>query len=84
MAIHYLMNVANPPLVPNLQAVRRSFPGHVEATNINGYDVRFLNDEYELRAISKRNRFSGNQQSVGELLRGLCILWKSRKQLATR
>lgn len=70
MAIHYLMNVANPPLVPNLQAVPRSFPGHVEVTNINGYDVRFLNDESELRAISKRNRLSGNQQSVGELLRG--------------
>ncbi|BCR87706.1 uncharacterized protein ACHE_40270A [Aspergillus chevalieri] len=78
MAIHYLMNVANPPLVPNLQAVPRSFPGHVEATNINGYDVRFLNDESELRAISKRNRLSGNQQSVGELLRGFFAYYGTR------
>lgn len=78
MAIHYLMNVTNPPLVPNLQAVPRSFPGHVEATNINGYDVRFLNDESELRAISKRNRLSGNQQSVGELLRGFFAYYGSR------
>lgn len=52
MAIHYLMNVANPPLVPNIQAVPRSFPGHMKATNINGYDVRFLNDESEPRKIS--------------------------------
>lgn len=77
MVIHYLMNVAHPPLVPNLQIVQRSFSGHMEVANVNGHEVHFFNDESELRAISKRNRSSGNQQSVGELLRGFFAYYGS-------
>lgn len=77
MVIHYLMNVVHPPLVPNLQIVQRSFSGHMEVANVNGHEVRFFNDESELRAISKRNRSSGNQQSVGGLLRGFFAYYGS-------
>lgn len=77
MVIHYLMNVAHPPLVPNLQIVQRPFSRHMESANVNGHEVRFFNDESELRAISKRNRFSGNQQSVGGLLRGFFAYYGS-------
>lgn len=78
MVLHYLMNVAEPPLIPNLQAAQRSFSRHVENANVNGYSVHFFNDEYELRAISKRNGSFGNRQSVGELLRGFFAYYGSR------
>lgn len=78
MVIHYLMNVANPPVIPNLQVVQRPFSGHVEIANVDGYDIRFFNDERELRAISKCKGPSGNTQSVGELLRGFFAYYGGR------
>lgn len=78
MVLHYLMNVVEPPLIPNLQAAQQSFSGHVENANVNGQNVSFFNDEYKLRTISKRNGVFGNQQSVGELLRGFFAYYGSR------
>lgn len=71
MVIHYLINIVNPPLISNLQINYRPPPsGHKEVTTVDGYDVRFFNDEAEIKARAKLNPVFGNRQSVGELLRG--------------
>ena len=45
MVLHYLMNVANPPVIPNLQHLARSQDGWAGKTDIElfeGFDIRFL------------------------------------------
>lgn len=83
MVIHYLMNIANPPVIPNLQT--ESLPsGHIQAAKVNGYTVRFFDDEAQLRAMSKRNEEKKNRQSVGELLCGFFAYYSMRKPNSTK
>ena len=79
MAIHYLMNVAQPPVLPNLQTVEGLASGHIEVAHVDGHAVRFFNDEAELRAMSKRKGPWKNTQSVGELLCGFFAYYSMRK-----
>ncbi|KAK6819939.1 hypothetical protein RU639_006970 [Aspergillus parasiticus] len=78
MVIHYLMNVVNPPLVPNLQLLGRLSPRHFSTTGPNKYDIRFSKNETELRRRAWYNMTSGNRQSVGELLRGFFAYYGSQ------
>ncbi|KAL1856110.1 hypothetical protein Plec18167_000267 [Paecilomyces lecythidis] len=71
MVIHYLMNVAHPPVIPNLQIdYRPSASSRKSPTTVSGYDVRFFNDEEAIRNIARTRGFSRNHQSIGELMRG--------------
>lgn len=76
MVLHYLVNIAQPPVCPNLQ---RSAPQptdlaaleqFVKETTVNGYNVRFWRNEQEIMQAAQAGRLSQNRQSVGELLRG--------------
>ncbi|OGM41260.1 putative zinc finger protein [Aspergillus bombycis] len=78
MVIHYLMNVVDPPLVPNLQLLGQLSPRHSSTTGPNKYDVRFLKNETELRRRAWYNMAYGNRQSAGELLRGFFAYYGSR------
>ncbi|GAB1197286.1 hypothetical protein APSETT444_006579 [Aspergillus pseudonomiae] len=78
MVIHYLMNVVNPPLVPNLQLLGRLSPTHSSTTGPNKYDVHFLKNETELRRRAWYNMAYGNQQSAGELLHGFFAYYGSQ------
>lgn len=78
MVIHYLMNVVDPPLVPNLQLLGGLSPRHSSTTNPGKYDIRFFKNETELRRRAWYNRTYGNRQSVGELLRGFFAYYGSR------
>ncbi|KAI4655599.1 hypothetical protein J4E93_000313 [Alternaria ventricosa] len=76
MVLHYLVNVAQPPVCPNLQ-LAVPLPSDTVAleqffknTTIAGYQVRFWRNEPEIIQAAQAGRLSQNTQSVGELLRG--------------
>jgi terminal uridylyltransferase len=76
MVLHYLVNIAQPPVCPNLQ---HSIPqpkdiGQLENffkdPTVGGYTVRFWRNEQEIMQAAQSGQLSQNRQSVGELLRG--------------
>lgn len=75
MVLHFLANIASPPVVPNLQhAWRRLQQGSLSAENpetslVDGCDIRFWDDEKEITRLASQGALSQNQQQIGELLR---------------
>jgi terminal uridylyltransferase len=76
MVLHYLVNVAQPPVCPNLQL---SIPQPKDLNQletffkdptIGGYTVRFWRNEQEIIQAAQLGQLSKNRQSVGALLRG--------------
>ena len=75
MVLHYLVNIAQPPLVPNLQLAWRpprhgSWTTALNETTVDGYDVRFWRSEEEILDLARRGMLTHNQETVGSLLRG--------------
>ncbi|KAH6671828.1 caffeine-induced death protein-like protein [Halenospora varia] len=76
MVLHYLVNVAQPFVCPNLQAIQKAppqylSPAEIEArTTCNGCDVRFWRNEAEIKNLAERKLLNHNHDSVGHLLRG--------------
>lgn len=79
MVLHYLVNVAQPAVCPNLQlsSHRNQSPQdlqtlerYCEETIIDGYHVNFWRNEGEIMREAQMNRLTANRQSVGALLRG--------------
>jgi terminal uridylyltransferase len=77
MVLHYLVNIAYPPVCPNLQlsapppngdaaALERYF----KVTTIAGYSVHFWKDEEQIVQAAAAGRLTQNTQSIGGLLRG--------------
>jgi terminal uridylyltransferase len=76
MVLHYLVNIAQPPVCPNLQ---HSIPqpkdlsqleNFFKGPTIGGYTVRFWRNEQEIMQAAQSGQLSHNRQSIGELLRG--------------
>ncbi|RMJ24838.1 Caffeine-induced death protein [Aspergillus sp. HF37] len=84
MVIHYLMNVASPSLIPNLQAICRQYPGRISTATVNGCEIQYYSDETALRGRAVYNAKFGNRQSVGELLRGFFAYYGSFRRDALR
>ncbi|TVY81984.1 Terminal uridylyltransferase cid1 [Lachnellula suecica] len=76
MVLHYLVNVAQPFVCPNLQAVNKDPPPYlppaeIEARSVcNGCDVRFWRNEAEIKNLAEKKMLNHNHDSVGMLLRG--------------
>ncbi|MCJ1300438.1 Zinc finger, CCHC domain-containing protein [Hypocenomyce scalaris] len=75
MVLHYLINIAQPPLVPNLQLAWRppqqgSWTTALDETTVDGYDVRFWRSEREIQDLARRGMLTHNRETVGSLLRG--------------
>ena len=73
MVLHYLMNVAQPPVIPNLQRTPRALDDTSPENDkvIDGYVVRFWRDENDIRRIVASGRLRQNRtDTVGSLLRG--------------
>lgn len=71
MVLHYLMNVARPPVIPNLQALAKiddSWYPDKPIELFEGFDIRFLRDPKEIE--DARAMMPKNVESTGELLRG--------------
>ncbi|KAH7400724.1 hypothetical protein DE146DRAFT_653720 [Phaeosphaeria sp. MPI-PUGE-AT-0046c] len=76
MVLHYLVNIAKPPVCPNLQ---HSVPQPKDVNQletffkdpeISGYKVRFWRNEQEIMQAAQSGQLTQNRQSIGELLRG--------------
>ncbi|PSS12250.1 hypothetical protein M430DRAFT_106911 [Amorphotheca resinae ATCC 22711] len=89
MVLHYLVNVAQPFVCPNLQLLHRDPPSYlppaeIEArTTCNGRDVRFWRNESEIRNLSSRGMLNHNHDSIGVLLRGFFEYFAQGGQMTT-
>jgi len=76
MVLHYLVNIAQPPVCPNLQHAIPSPKDVAQLENffkdpvVSGYTVRFWRNEQEIIQAAHSGRLSLNRQTVGALLRG--------------
>ncbi|KAF4622744.1 hypothetical protein G7Y89_g14281 [Cudoniella acicularis] len=76
MVLHYLVNIAQPFVCPNLQSINKDPPHYlppaeIEArTTCNGCDVRFWRNEAEIKNLADRKMLNHNHDSIGLLLRG--------------
>ncbi len=73
MVLHYLMNVANPPVIPNLQYLAKtedSWNPDRPIELFEGFDVRFVQDHQGLQDIQQEMLANRNRESAGQLLRG--------------
>ena len=71
MVLHYLMNVARPPVIPNLVHLARVEDSWRENPTVDlfeGCDVRFVKDPQQLEDV--RGQMSPNRDSIGSLFRG--------------
>ncbi|KAI9786252.1 MAG: hypothetical protein M1839_007663 [Geoglossum umbratile] len=72
MVLHYLLNVASPPVLTNLQHAwefsEREFL--LDGGLCEGYNIKFWCDEEEIKRLASLGQFTQNKQSLGALLRG--------------
>lgn len=73
MVLHYLINVTNPSILPNLQtapqAMNNKSPEHEAA--VDGANVRFWRDERAIKRCASSGQMTmDHTSSVGSLLRG--------------
>ncbi|KAH0556976.1 hypothetical protein GP486_005235 [Trichoglossum hirsutum] len=72
MVMHYLLNVASPPVLINLQHAwkfsEREFL--LGGGLCEGYDIRFWCDEEEIKRQASLGQITRNTQHIGALLRG--------------
>ncbi|OCT48242.1 poly(A) polymerase [Cladophialophora carrionii] len=73
MVLHYLMNIASPPVIPNLQHLAKiedSWNPGRQIELFEGFDVRFVQDHQGLQDIQREMAANKNRESAGQLLRG--------------
>ncbi|KAF2853022.1 PAP/OAS1 substrate-binding domain-containing protein [Plenodomus tracheiphilus IPT5] len=85
MVLHYLVNIAQPPVCPNLQhsvpqpadVTVAALEQFFKETTIGNYNVRFWRNEQEIIQAAQAGRLSNNRQSIGALLRGFFQYYSS-------
>lgn len=76
MMLHFLVNIAQPFVLPNLQQLApppppNLTPQEIEETVVcRGWNVQFWRDEAEIKRLAAENQLTQNRESIGELLRG--------------
>ncbi|KAK5998131.1 Terminal uridylyltransferase cid1 [Cladobotryum mycophilum] len=76
MVLHYLVNIAQPFLCPNLQQLapkplQHSSRAEIEAnSSYRGYNVQFWRNEQQIIQLALSNQLNHNTDSIGNLLRG--------------
>lgn len=76
MVLHYLVNVVQPFVCPNLQQLAPPPPPGLPQPEVErmytckGYTVHFWNNEPEIRHLASVNQLNRNEDSIGHLLRG--------------
>ena len=72
MVLHFLMNVAQPPLIPNLQLATdmiQNDPLSSREDSLDGYNIQFFRNEAALQEMAQKGVFGQNKESLGSLLR---------------
>lgn len=88
MVLHYLVNVVQPFVCPNLQQVAPpgagpGSPNFPEPVVMKGYTVHFWRNESEILHFAMNNQLNGNQQSLGSLLRGFFEYYAQNGNMST-
>lgn len=82
MVLHYLINVANPPVLPNLQLPWRPHdnctPQGVDSAQIEGWEVDFWRREDEIKKAAEHGVLTRNKDSLGALLSGFFQYYSSQ------
>ncbi|KAK6063784.1 caffeine-induced death protein 1 [Seiridium cupressi] len=88
MVIHYLVNIVQPFVSPNLQILAPEDPDlppeELEGiTTCKGHNVRFWRDEQEIQRLSHEGVLNGNRDSIGYLLRGFFEYYAQNNMMST-
>ncbi|PKS05859.1 hypothetical protein jhhlp_007688 [Lomentospora prolificans] len=88
MVLHFLINIAQPFVCPNLQKLTTptsGLPGGEieDQSHYMGRDVRFWRDEREIIRLAQCNSLNHNGETVGQLLRGFFEYYAQGGPLST-
>ncbi|KAI1491237.1 hypothetical protein F5X96DRAFT_483857 [Biscogniauxia mediterranea] len=83
MMLHYLVNVAEPFVCPNLQHLAPIEPAVEGVTTFKGHTVRFWRDEQEIRRLAHERRLNQNGETLGSLLRGFFEYYAQNNMMST-
>ncbi|KAI1761207.1 hypothetical protein GGR53DRAFT_39688 [Hypoxylon sp. FL1150] len=88
MVLHYLVNIAEPFVCPNLQQLAPPDPNlPAEAlegiTTCQGRSVRFWRDEQEIQRLACLGQLNQNRESIGSLLRGFFEYYAQSNTMST-
>jgi terminal uridylyltransferase len=76
MVLHYLVNVAQPFVCPNLQKLAQPPPPNITPAEVEntvrckGYDIQFWRNEAQILQLAHDNQLNHNNETIGQLLRG--------------
>ena len=72
MVLHYLINIASPPVLPNLQvsALRLQDKMSAKEVSLEGYNIQFFRNEEKILELAHRGKITYNQEPIGSLLQG--------------
>ncbi|KAK4193893.1 Poly(A) RNA polymerase protein cid1 [Podospora australis] len=88
MMLHYLVNVVQPFVCPNLQELApppnpNLTPQQVEETVcLKGRNIQFWRDEAAIQALARDNALNQNRDSIGHLLRGFFEYYAQSNQMS--
>ncbi|KAK0904668.1 hypothetical protein LTR57_018638 [Friedmanniomyces endolithicus] len=81
MVLHYLVNIVQPPVLPNLQSPWRpngqSTAMGASRIECDGWVVDFWREEDEILRAAKAGQMSSNRESLGSLLEGFFRYYSS-------
>lgn len=88
MVLHYLVNVVEPFVCPNLQELAPPDPDlppqALEGiTTCQGRDVRFWRDEQAIQSLAQQGQLNQNNDSLGALLQGFFEYYAQGSMMAT-
>ncbi|KAF4337688.1 caffeine-induced death 1 cid1 [Fusarium beomiforme] len=89
MVLHYLVNVAEPFVSPNLQQLAPPPPPGMspvefeDMTRCRGHNVQFWRNEEEILNLARANQLNGNKDTIGHLLRGFFEYYAHSSMLST-
>ena len=66
MVLHFLINVASPPVLPNLQQV---FGAGQHKDLVDGYNVSFYSNKEHIKYLASQGRWTQNSEPLAVLLR---------------
>lgn len=80
MVVHFLVNIARPPVLPNLQ-LRHDWiqcdPLSTRLTSFQKYNIQFFRNEHLIEDLARQGKITQNRESIGSLLRGFFIYYAS-------
>jgi terminal uridylyltransferase len=89
MVLHYLVNVAEPFVSPNLQQLAPPPPPGLSPVEFEdmvmcrGHNVQFWRNEEEILSLARANQLNGNKDTIGHLLRGFFEYYAHSSMLST-